>query len=55
MLDGMRKMHRPGFVKPTAGIKCSAEAPLKVSGCVVLLTCSLVYNAFYHSECLGEF
>lgn len=54
-LDEMRKMHRPKFMKPTADIRWSAEAPLKDSGCVVLLTCSLVYNAFYYSECLDEF
>lgn len=51
MLDGMRKMHGPGFMKPIVDIRCSAEAPLKGSGSVVLLACSLVCNAFNNSEC----
>lgn len=48
-------MHRSMFMKPVADIRCSAEAPLQVSGSVVVLTCSLVFNSFNNSEGLGEF
>lgn len=55
VLDGKGNNAQAWVYEAVVDMRCSSGAPLKESGFVFLLACSLVCNAFYYSECSGEF